>query len=79
MNENKEKIPQSEDEVVTESEVMQKEFEFKAHGCQYRQRGPYLVCISCEVQHAIYIGMEKIMVGEDTDGTPIIEKRDKHR
>ena len=41
----------------------------------WRQQGPYLVCMSCEIQHATYIGMDKIMVGEKEDGTPIIEKR----
>lgn len=41
----------------------------------YRQQGPYLVCKSCEVQHAVYIGMEKIMVGEDEEGKPILKTR----
>jgi len=41
----------------------------------YRQEGCYLVCRSCELHHAIWIGIDKIMVGEKEDGTPIIKKR----
>lgn len=41
----------------------------------YRQEGGYLVCKSCEVQHAVWIGMEKLMVGEDEEGNPIIKTR----
>jgi len=40
----------------------------------YRQEGYYLVCRSCELTHATYIGAEKIMVGEK-DGQPIIKLR----
>ena len=41
----------------------------------YRQGGAYLVCRTCSLHHAVYIGMQKIMVGEKEDGTPILEKR----
>lgn len=41
----------------------------------YRQEGPFLVCRTCELKHSIFIGMEKIMVGEQEDGTPILQKR----
>lgn len=41
----------------------------------YRQAGPYLVCKSCEIQHAIFIGMDKIMVGVDEKGEAILKKR----
>lgn len=41
----------------------------------WRQQGPYLVCRACELHHAIYIGMDKIMIGEDAEGRP--EVRDK--
>jgi hypothetical protein len=42
---------------------------------EYRQQGFYLVCRSCEIQHAVWIGAEKIMVGVTEEGTPIFEKR----
>ena len=44
-------------------------------GHEWKQRGPYLVCISCELQHAVWIGMEKIMVGQEENGKPILKNR----
>jgi hypothetical protein len=41
----------------------------------WRQEGGYLICKSCELQHAVYIGMDKIMVGETESGQPILKKR----
>lgn len=41
----------------------------------WRQQGPYLVCKSCEIQHAVYIGMDKILTGLDSEGKPILKKR----
>ena len=41
----------------------------------YRQEGPYLICKSCELHHAVFIGPDKLMVGEDEKGLPIIKKR----
>ena len=41
---------------------------------QYHQEGYYLVCRSCELSHAIFIGRDKIMVGEN-EGVPILKKR----
>lgn len=64
------------EEVVPEGEVLEQEYEFKPGAlCKYRQRGTYLVCTSCELQHAVYIGIDHIMTGEDEAGMPIIEKR----
>lgn len=51
-------------------------FEFIPKGNHdYRQQGPYLVCKSCDLEHATYIGMEQIMVGISEDGQPILKKR----
>jgi len=70
------KPKENKDEVEEYGEVLQKEFEWSATGdCRYKQRGIYLVCTSCEVQHAQFIGMEKIMVGEDKEGRPILKLR----
>jgi len=41
----------------------------------WRQQGPYVVCKSCELQHAVWIGMDKIMVGINEKGQPILKKR----
>lgn len=65
-----------EQEIHEEGEVLQKEYEFIPSAlCKYKQRGPYLICVSCEIQHATFIGMDKIMVGEDNDGKPIVRSR----
>lgn len=39
----------------------------------WRQQGPYLVCKSCELQHAVFIGMKKQLVGINDKGQPILE------
>jgi hypothetical protein len=41
----------------------------------YRQEGYYLVCKSCELHHAVFIGPDKIMVGETEDGKPILKNK----
>lgn len=41
----------------------------------YRQEGPYLICKSCELGHATYIGMKVVMVGMDEQGQPIFKSR----
>jgi len=41
----------------------------------WRQQGCYLVCKSCEIQHAVYIGMDKLLIGLDDKGMPIFKKR----
>jgi hypothetical protein len=41
----------------------------------WRQQGPFMVCKSCEIEHAATIGMDKILVGFDKEGKPIIKKR----
>jgi hypothetical protein len=57
-------------------ETMQFSYQFTPPGRHtYRQQGIYLVCKSCEIQHAVYIGLDKIMVGEDKEGHPIVKKR----
>ena len=50
------------------------EFRPKEHH-DWRQQGPFLVCKSCEIEHATYIGMQKIMVGLNDDGQPILKDR----
>lgn len=43
----------------------------------WRQQGYYLVCRSCEIEHATWIGPNKIMVGIDEKGNPILKNRQK--
>jgi len=65
-----------EESKVEKLDFNEPDFSFIPKGdCQYRQQGPYLICYSCELQHAVYIGMDKMMVGVGKDGKPILEKR----
>jgi len=41
----------------------------------WRQRGPYLVCTSCDLSHAVHIGMQKVLTGIDKDGKPLLKNR----
>ena len=49
-------------------------YSFKPNGHHsYRQMGPYLVCKSCEIQHAVWVGVDKILVGFDQEDKPILK------
>ena len=50
-------------------------FTFQPGNHSYRQQGFFLVCKSCELQHAVGIGSNQIMVGVDSEGTPILKTR----
>jgi len=68
--------PLIEDPIEDEIEEFKPDFTFIPKGRHiYRQQGPYLICRECQLDHAVYVGMEKIMVGEDEDGTPILKLR----
>lgn len=45
----------------------------------WRAQGPYLICKSCEITHAVYIGMEKMLVGLDSEGKPLFENREDRK
>lgn len=70
--------PKTKDEIQPISEELNFEkpsYVFLPEGKHtYRQQGPYLVCRSCELQHAVYIGMDHQMVGEK-NGKPVLKKR----
>ncbi len=79
MSENSEKKTNGEANNDEFSEVLQKEFEFTPTGlCHYKQRGIYLVCVSCEVQHAVFIGIDRFYVGDDESGKPILVDRNEY-
>lgn len=42
---------------------------------EWRQQGYYLICKNCEVEHASWIGKDKMMVGLDEKGQPILKFR----
>jgi len=70
--------PENKPEEEAEGEVLDfntPDFKFTPAGFHdWRQQGYYLVCKSCELQHAVFIGKDKIMVGMDDKG-PILKKR----
>lgn len=41
----------------------------------WRQQGVYVICKSCPMTHAIYIGIDKMLVGIDEKGLPLVAKR----
>lgn len=41
----------------------------------WRQKGPYLVCKSCEIEHGVWVGMDRILVGLNDQGQPILKPR----
>ena len=52
-------------------EILEKTFEFIPKGIHsWKQQGPYLICSSCELQHAVWIGVSKWLVGFEEDGSP---------
>lgn len=41
----------------------------------WHQEGYYLVCGSCDLVHAVFIGNDKLLVGFDKGGQPILKTR----
>ena len=73
--ENKEKETRD-DSVVEVSNFEKPDFVFlPKDNHEWRQQGPYLVCKSCEVEHAVWIGVEKMLTGLDEKGQPILKNR----
>lgn len=59
-----------------EADFSKPDFRFKPTGHHsYRQSGPYLICYSCEIQHAVWIGIENILVGFNKEDKPIVKSR----
>lgn len=67
--------PEKEEQVIEEVDFNKPDYVFLPKGNHiYRQMGFYLVCSSCDLSHAIYIGKDKVMVGE-SEGQPILKTR----
>lgn len=41
----------------------------------WRQQGPFVICKSCDLEHAVWVGMDKLLMGLNGDGTPIFKDR----
>jgi hypothetical protein len=66
----------NEEEVVQELDFTKPDFIFLPKGRHiYRQQGYFIVCSSCDLTHAVFIGKDRVMVGEDSGGQPILKKR----
>ncbi len=37
---------------------------------EWRQRGSWVYCKSCEAEHGFFVGVGKMLVGLDADGNP---------
>ena len=68
--------PEDNEKETEELDFNKPTFSFKPNGHHsYRQVGYYLVCKSCEVQHAVWIGPDKILVGFDKEDKAILKTR----
>jgi hypothetical protein len=72
------KLPENETE-ESESEILdfnKPSFKFIPPGIHdWIQRGYHLVCRSCDLEHGVYIGPDKLMVGKGKDNKPILKLR----
>lgn len=53
-------------------EALIRQAKAEATGHTWRQRGPWLICISCSKKHASWLGMKKELVGINEEGKPIV-------
>lgn len=61
-------------EEVEIHDLSKPDFKFVPKGYhEWKQRGPYAICYSCELEHGIYIGIDKHLVGITEDGMPILK------
>lgn len=42
---------------------------------EWKQEGYFIICRSCDLEHAVWIGKDYLLVGIKEDGKPIIKKR----
>jgi hypothetical protein len=77
--EQKKLLNEKKDEPQEEYEVLdfnKPDYKFVPSGYHdWRQQGSYLVCKSCELTHAVYIGIDKVFVGYNKEGEPLLKKR----
>lgn len=72
-NEDEERQEKPEGEIL---DFTKPDFSFQPKGRhEWRQQGPYLVCKSCDLEHAVWIGTEKMLVGIEENGNAILKTR----
>ena len=67
------------EEEKQETEVLdfnKPDFNFIPKGVHdWRQQGYYIICKSCDLEHAVWIGSERILIGINDRGEPILKVR----
>jgi hypothetical protein len=48
-------------------------------GHNWIQQGPYLICQSCPLKHATWIGIDRVLTGFDENGVPILKAVNRDR
>lgn len=67
---------QNEEPEFEELDFNKPDFVFTPNGMhEWRQQGYYIVCKSCELEHAAFIGSEHLLIGIKEDGQPLLKKR----
>lgn len=71
----------SEKSKIAESEELnfdKPNFKFVPKGNhEWRQQGYFIVCKSCEIEHATFIGPKKLLIGFNSKNEPIFKDRFK--
>lgn len=57
-----------------ERDISKPDFKFVPGNHLWKQQGYYLVCHGCELQHAVWVGKDHLMVGVNDKG-PILKTR----
>lgn len=67
--------PKNEEAYIEEKDLNKPDYTFIPKGVHaWRQEGFYLICHSCDLIHATFIGPDRILVGEE-DGKPLLKSR----
>lgn len=67
---------QENDPVVEKMDFSKPDYSFTPKGRHdWRQEGFYVICRGCELEHAVFIGHNKIMAGVDDLGQPLLKLR----
>ena len=75
-NQSQENETQQEEQPENETlDFSRPDFVFIPSSHEWRQSGPYLICRSCPIEHSSYVGIDKLMVGVDEKGMPIMKTR----
>jgi hypothetical protein len=66
---------EKEEKYVEERDLDKPDYIFVPKGNHgWLQQGPYLVCRTCDLTHATFIGVSRTLTGIDKDGQPILKK-----